>query len=166
MNDSNEHGRKPRQQEERDRRRRRGAGDYLAGQKLGVNEEFLDRKNFEYRWINDDGQRVQSLTVQDDWDLIDDPSKAGKEDVDGLGTKVAKVVGRNDAGQPLYAYLARKRRDWHEEDQRKKQEPLDQIDETIRRGTNNRSASETAELSRYGYVPEGAISMRDGRRKD
>lgn len=157
-------GRVPRNQEVRERRRKRDGLNYLAGQKLAVNEDFLDRNNFEYRWINDDGIRVHNLTVDDDWDLVSDPSKEGKEDVDGLGSVITKTVGKNADGTPLKAYLARKRKDWFEADRAKKASVLDEVDEALKRGEGSKTAPEAAAMRGNDYVPEGGISIQDGRK--
>lgn len=145
----------------RERRKKRGGLNALAGQKLSVREEFLDRANFEYRWINDDGGRIESLTEMDDWDLVTDPERKGKEDVDRMSSFVSKIVGKNDAGHPIKAYLARKPKDFYQEDQADKQVLLDKKIDDIRRGIPQ---GEGAQLGAHAYVPEGSISIRDGRK--
>lgn len=158
-------GRMPRKEQVREeRRRKRGGLDMLAGQKLTVSEEFLDRENYQYRWINDDGARLRSKTVDDDWDLVHDPDKQAKEDVDGLGSVVTKVVGRTKDGKPLNAYLARKRKDWFEADKREKERPLDAVDEALKRGQVAATNPEAKAMQGHSYVPEGGISIEDGRR--
>lgn len=144
-----------------ERRKKRGGMNALAGQKLAVPEKFLDRANFEYRWINDDGGRIQALTEMDDYDLVHDPRKEGKKDTDGNSSLVSKIVGKNDAGQPVRAYLARKPKHYYQEDQAEKQNLLDEKMGGIKRGVPQ---GEGAQLGGHAYVPEGSINIREGQK--
>lgn len=143
-----------------ERRRQRGP-TVLTGQKLGVSEAFLDRNKFEYRWLNDDGGRIEQMTTADDWDLVEDPKKVGKEDADGLGTKISKVVGRGESGA-MRAYLARKPKVYYDEDQREKRASIKETMDAIKRGT---PSTEATPLGDSGYIPDGGsgISIKDGR---
>lgn len=132
-----------------ERRRRRG-DTVLMGTKLGVNPDFLD-PNFKYRWINDDGIRVEQLTVHDDWDLVDDPKKVGKADADGLGSKIAKAVNRGGGR----AYLARKPRKFYDEDQAEKRRGLDATMDSIKRGIPQTDGGAAALSQNVAYVPNG-----------
>lgn len=152
---------RPRKEETQERRRRRNSLDGSAGMKLAVDERFLDRKNFEYRWINDDGARIHAKTVQDDWDFVSDPAKEGKADADGLGSIVSKVVGKNANGQPLHAYLARKPKHYYDEDQAEKRRAIEDGMKSIKSGTPQGDGSQ---LGSNAYTPEGGISIQDGRR--
>lgn len=153
-----------RSEEVKTERRRRRGDNVLLGQKLGVSEEFLDRANFEYRWINDDGRRIQQRTVDDDWDLVEDPAKQGKPDADGLGTKVSKVVNTRGEGGPMNAYLARKPKEFYDEDQRAKRDRNDALMQPILKGQVVPDGA--APLGVNGYVPNGptGIQIKDSRR--
>lgn len=142
--------------EKTERRRQRGS-NVLSGIKLGVNPAFLDEKNFSYRWINDNGGRIDQMTKADDWDLVPDPTKTGKPDSDGEGSLVSKVVGRGEAGQPMKAFLARKPRNFYEEDQRDKKETIDKTMESIKRGSPQ---TEAPGLGAAGYVPGGSTGIQ------
>lgn len=132
-----------------ERRRRRG-DTIIMGTKLGVDRKFLD-PNYEHRWINDDGIRIEQLTVNDDWDLVEDPSKAGKPDADGPGTKISKVVNKGGGR----AYLARKPKTFYKEDQAAKGKVLDATMDSIKRGIPQ-TAEGAAPLSQaHAYVPNG-----------
>jgi hypothetical protein len=144
------------------RRRKRGTLDYKSRQKLGVSEEFLDRENFAYRWVNDDGRRVQQMTQEDDWDIVEDPNV--KEDADGIGKRVSKVVGKTESGQPLRAFLCRKPKEFHEEDQLEKRRRVEEIEAQLHRGQNAAAEPEAQAMRGHTYVPEGGISIVDGRR--
>ena len=69
-----------------------------------------------------------------------------------IGDKVRYLVGRDDAGGPLYAYLMKQHMDWYLEDQAKIQNKNDMVDDAIRRGTN----------SKEGYSPDGFYSPKGG----
>lgn len=104
-----------------DRRRKGALGGFR--QRLAVNTNGLD-PNYEYRWVNDDKMRLHALTQQDDWDLVADPSKSVKQDGTDLGSAVSTVVGKDESGQPVRAYLARKLKSFVEEDKAEKREAL------------------------------------------
>lgn len=96
--------------------RRRRSGDFNGlFLRLGVDEALLDRRNFVYRWINDDKGKIEAKTQQDDWDFVVDTSIKG---ADGIDTRIRRQVGRTESG-PLYAYLCKKRKDYYEEDKAK-----------------------------------------------
>lgn len=146
--------------EKLERRRQRGS-TVVHGQKLGVNEAFLDRGNFEYRWINDDGGRIETMTQGDDWDLVADPKKVGKPDADGLGAMISKVVGRGESGQAMRAYLAKKPKKFYVEDQAEKRHSIKQTMDAIRSGAPQVSGA--PQLGATAYVPGGptGISIKD-----
>lgn len=147
----------------KERRRKRGS-TIITGQKLGVNEALLDRKNFEYRWINDKPGRINAMTTDDDWDLVTDPSKAVKGDGTNEGGLVSINVGAGENNQPLKAYLARKAKDLYAEDQDEKRENLDRMMGAIKRG--KQEGPEAHELAGHrSYVPEGGITIQDDRRR-
>lgn len=142
--------------EKTERRRQRGA-NVLSGIKLGVNPELLDEKRFAYRWINDQGGRIDQMTKADDYELVRDPTKAGKPDSDGEGTVISKVVGRGEAGQPMKAYLARKPRNFYEEDQADKKASINKTMESIKRGAPQTDAPD---LGAAGYIPGGSTGIQ------
>lgn len=95
------------------RRRRDDTLDRVHGLKLALPAQFRDDETHTYRWINDVNERIPDLTQRDDWDLCTTSSAEGAEE-----DKVRRVVETRD-GKPVYAYLARKRKDWYEADKRK-----------------------------------------------
>jgi hypothetical protein len=146
-------------QEKTERRRQRG-NTVLPGLKLSVREELLDRKNFTYRWINDNGGRIEDLTVADDYDLVRDPKKEIKDDNGNEGALVSKVVGTTENNQPIRAFLARKPKPLYDEDQRDKRAVLDRQMADIKRG----KPSEASAIGDNTYVPQGGININEGRR--
>jgi hypothetical protein len=146
-------------QEKVTRRRQRGS-TVLPGLKLSVNEKLLDRENFTYRWINDNGGRIEQLTRDDDYDLVRDPSKEVKDDNGNEGALISKVVGTTENNQPIRAYLARKPKPFYDADQKEKAKVLDAQMADIKRG----KPSEAAQMAGNDYVPQGGISIDEGRR--
>ncbi len=128
------------------RRRRSGMG-LDRTRKLYVPEEFKDTE-FEYRWINDSHGRIESKTVQDDWDVVK-KTKDGKE----MDYRVP-VDTFNRTGQPMYAYLCRKPKDLYKQDKAEEQKVIDDQEEAMRGGPppdpkgGNKESSTT-------YVPGG-----------
>lgn len=143
-----EQARATRAEEIRQERRRKPGQTVLDGRKLTVDESRLDRANFEYRWVNDRGGRVSQM-YQDDWDQVTD-----RAEVDAAGTVPTTQVGV-DAGKPFNAVLMRKRKDWYADDQKEKQKPLDEIDDSIRRGLNH-ERTEPELAGEIAYTPGGS----------
>lgn len=149
-------GRPPRDKEIATERRRRKVGA-VHGLKLIVDEEKLDRNKFTYRFANDRPGRIHALTVQDDYEIV--PQQDGAPSLSyhaGLGVDNA----------PMKTILVRKPKQWYEDDQREKQKQIDETDMAIKRGSLRNASTEAAAIAgAHGYVPEGSISIRDGRRK-
>lgn len=145
----------------RERRRKRGAG-VITGLKLNVDEAILDRANFEYRWLNDKPGRIRAMTTQDDWELVEDTTQASDQE----GGHIGFHAGLGENNSSMRTLLARKPKQWYEDDQREKQKPLDDIDRQIKHGSLAKNLPGAAAIAGdKGYVPEGSISIRDGRRK-
>lgn len=149
-----------RAQETTQQRRRKRGSTVNSGTRLAVNEKLLDRENFQYRFINDDAGRIMHLTQNDDYELVRDPSKETKEDSTDLGSAISVVVGRDGNGNPQRAYLARKPREFYEEDQREKFADLDETMNGIRSGLPQ--GQEAGELRSKGYTPTGGININEG----
>lgn len=131
------------------RRRRRDDFGELRNLKLAVPESLKD-PNYEYRWITDTtGGRVQQMTVEDDWDLVSSEEIKGQ----GEGTTVARHVGTSDEHKPQRAYLVRKPKEFHKEDQAAKWARLAQSEKDLMRGP---AKTEDGLPATEAYVPEGA----------
>ena len=128
----------------RERRRKRGS-TVMPGINLAVDESKLDRANYEYRWVNDKGPRMQQMH-SDDWDPAPEAAALQNE---GEGTVQKKVVGSTDDGKPYNAVLMRKPKDWYAEDQKEKMKPMEDWDNQIRRG----NAHQESELREGAYTP-------------
>ena len=69
-----------------------------------------------------------------------------------LGDKVRFLVGRNEEGSALYAYLMKIKQEWYEEDQGTLEQKNSLVDEAIRAGRN----------AKDGSAGEGFYVPRDG----
>jgi hypothetical protein len=136
--------------EETRRERRMTPGAVLAsGEKLSLDETRLDRNLYTYRWVKDEGTRVEILKKRD-WDLVDD--EAAKTDGTGLGSVPSQIGGVGESGKPYGLVLMKKYRDWHDNDQKLKRKPLDAMEAAIRKGTVQEQAGEP-ELAGVSYTP-------------
>jgi len=136
-------------------RRRRGAVGTMRA-KLGVNEKALDRKAFEYRWINDAKNRVHDLTDEnyDNWSLVKDPKGAVKNDGSDIGSAVSRIVGTQASNEPLRAYLVKKPKEWHDADQAEKQDAIEKKMAGIEAGGDP-----------HTYAPDGGMKVSYGAAK-
>jgi hypothetical protein len=140
--------------------RRRRNTDALAGKRrrLQVDESQLDRENFEYRWVNDDAQRVYAMTVQDDWEIVADPEGKIKTNVKGDGTKVSVVAGVGDRGVPVNAILMRKPKAYYDADYAALMRKIDETEAGMKQGATPGTSKGDAE-----YMPKEGISITHGR---
>jgi hypothetical protein len=141
---------RPTRAEETRRERRQKPGAVIAtGEKLSLDESRLDRNTYSYRWVKDEGNRVEILKKQD-WDLVDD--EQAKTDGTGLGSVPSQHGGVGESGKPYGLVLMKKYRDWYDDDQKRKRKPLDAMEAAIRKGTAHEQAGET-ELAGVAYTP-------------
>jgi hypothetical protein len=117
--------------------------------KLGVDIPEEDLNKYHYHWINDVGGRL-SEAQNGDYEFV-----SSKEL--GLGDRESKIkvlVGTNEDGSPMYAYLMRINKEWYDEDQQELQKLNDRIDEQIRKGKLNETPGDNR------YIPQGGISIK------
>ena len=145
-----EKSRDTKQEETQRNRKKRGGG--ALGKRLGVPPALTDFNKFAYRWINDDGMRMYSLTEEDDWQLA--PQDGEKTETVDMGSAVKRVVGTKADGSPMYAYLCRKLRTYFDDDQKAKSAELDEQLEQLRRGNNKDGAGQS------DYTPHSGINIR------
>lgn len=105
------------------RTERRMDKNHKPGKKnvLTVDPALLDEKNFVYRFVNETPGNVESREAID-YDVARIGATVGDEKA-GEGQPDGSVVRKN-IGNGETAILMCKRRDWYEEDQRKKEEAL------------------------------------------
>lgn len=95
--------------EQRQRRRRLdGTLDRMLQLRLAVPQEVKDKHpDRDFRWFNDNGNRIHAKTVLDDWDKVD-----GVE---------PQLVGTDKEGRPMKAYLCMKPIEFIREDEARKE---------------------------------------------
>lgn len=86
-------------------------------------------EGYHLHWVNDTPGRV--LEAQRGGYTFVEPSEVGATD---SGTQVKRLVGKDEAGDALYAYLMKIELEFYHEDQEKIQSQVDQFDKAIRRG--------------------------------
>ena len=82
-------------------------------------------------------------TLVNNFALASDASVSGSSD---MGTRVSAVVGKNEDGSPLRAYLMKIRNEWYHEDQMAGQEKVEALHDAMRQG---KQAAEGDSSNRY-----------------
>ena len=93
--------------------------------------------NFTYRWVNDQGGRIQQAE-QASYEFVkagDVTVGSGVDRNSETGDQVSQIVGTKEDGSPMRAYLMRIKREFYEEDQNAKQEEVDAKDAAIQSGS-------------------------------
>ena len=72
-------------------------------------------------------------------DLAGSPLGVGTD----LGSRVSVVVGKNEDGSPLRAYLMKIRNEWFKEDQAASQQRVDAVHDGMRQGKNQTGGDDT-----------------------
>lgn len=122
-----------------DRRRRKvGSLDAMQDMRLVV-PESARKDGFEYRWINDHGNRMHQKTVQDDWDKT-----PGVEPI---------PVSTDDGGKPIFAHLCQKPTALVEEDRSANLTLLKERERGIMAG--QKSDPQDSRTEGESYVPKG-----------
>ena len=129
-----------------------------GGTKLGVDCTKLIERGYTPYWRNDQDGRVQECLANGyefvNPDEIEETSLqigAAEMTVD----KVSRVVGFNDKGEPIRAYLMKIRSEWKEENDAFYQRRCDKIDKAIKAG-------KTVPVEE-GYVPNDGITYSRSR---
>lgn len=115
--------------------------------KLTVNVEVQGKH---LHWINDSAGRVFEAQ-QGGYEFVT-PQEIGSSDKE---TQVRRLVGRNEDGSALYAYLMKIDQEWYEEDQAFIQSQLDSLDDAMRQGRFEEKPGDRR------YVPSGGISIKN-----
>lgn len=119
------------------RTKRRMDKNVKPGQKnkLTVSESMLDRKNYEYRFVNDVDNNIQEKESID-WDIARIGAEVGDAKA-GEGQQDGSVVKKH-VGGGTYAVLMCKKKEWYEDDAARKEERLKEIE----RDMNDKEAIE------------------------
>lgn len=109
------------------------------------------------RWINDKDSRLLHAE-EGGYRYVERLTEVGTPDVvpgnTDLGSRTSKVVGTNEDGSPLRAYLMEIDREDYEQDQVVKEEAILSTEDTIRHGNLDGKASDGR------YIPAEGIRMR------
>lgn len=129
---------------------------------LGVPRMKLTAQNIpedkQARWINDKPGRIADALRGSYQFLNKDGIVVGtgyEDENEDIGSRVSRVVGKEDDGTPIIAYLMVIDKDLYEEDQAEKMKQVDMVDEAIKGGDF---------LNKPGdgrYVPEQGISIEE-----
>lgn len=145
-----------RTQEIKSERRRRSSDDIKGFRtRLTVNESALDRKNYEYRFANDENDRIHHLTVDDDWELVENDGI--KSNSSGVGNQVAVHAGTSERGAPVKAILLRKPKSYADDDAAEKRAKIDETVRGLKAGQAPGASSEGLRVPAQG----GGIRMSD-----
>lgn len=146
-------------QEETARARKERVRFGSARQKLAV----PDLPGFFLCWINDVGGRlIEAQNGGYDFVTTDEMKRIG-ENLSQAGwvtgtnandTRVSVIVGKNEDGSPMRAYLMKLKQEWRDEDMADRQKEHDEIDAALRGGNVN------GEVGKDGrYVPDQGIKI-------
>jgi len=92
-------------------------------------------------FVNDVGTRINDKTVHDDYEFVtreevgDHIGEDGKSNND-LGSKVRVLVDKSERGEPIYAYLLKKKLEYVEADRAEKEEIRMEKERALRRGND------------------------------
>lgn len=93
------------------------------------------------RWVNDVGDRCIRFR-QGGWEFVTDKGiEVGEKTVESssaTGSTISKLVGTKNNNEPLHAYLMVIAREWYDEDQTRKQEDVDAVEESIYENLNRK----------------------------
>jgi len=129
---------------------------------MGVprNKMFIEApKGYVGRWMNDEDNRLY-YAQEGGWEFVKDKSKVGEgvesSDTD-LGQNTSMLVGTKEGGEPLRAYWMIIKKEWYEEDQRKKLQPVNEIDNAIKHGQFDGGSEDASNR----YVPKSGIKYQN-----
>jgi hypothetical protein len=87
-------------------------------------------EGYHLHWVNDSAGRIQEAQ-RGGYTFVEPKEVQAVDD----GTQVKRLVGRNEDGSALYAYLMKIEMDFYHEDQATIQREVDRFDTAIKRGT-------------------------------
>jgi len=131
-----------------------------------------DISGYHCHWINDYAGRIMQAHqggyefVSEDEAMINNFSLGTASDLSGntdMGSRVSVVVGKNEDGTALRAYLMKIRNEWFAEDQAVAQERVDAVDQQIKRGRVGSEADKNKSDTANRYVRTADISQSSRR---
>lgn len=107
---------------QRERRRNRDGSMGKLNQRMKLPPYMKANPDYHYHWINDDKTNI-SEAIENDYDFANENG----EEVDQRSPDRHNVhVGTKKSGEPLLAYLMRKRKDWYDDDKAAVQTNIDE----------------------------------------
>lgn len=146
-------GKRPRTRRERGRKARTPLGQPQLKMKAQAPDGMVPR------WFNDQRNRI-TQALEAGYAFIGEEGQELDTDDERQGRDQAKkmLVGTHEDGSPMHAYLMAIPREWYEEDQKAKLQPVEETEQAIRRG--NIRGSDKRDKGNY-YVPDEGISVRE-----
>ena len=122
----------PRNQDAADRS---GGRQVMGGYSLGLELEGALPPGMVGRWLADEKGRIQ-MALRAGYRPVELNGEDGysvdvKENLAEMGQWISKQTGRLDSGQPQLSYLMAIKREFYEQDQALKQQPLDEFDRAL-----------------------------------
>ncbi len=112
----------------------------VARTKLSVPMEI---PGYHTHWVNDVAGRIQEAQ-RGGYTFVEPKEVQAPED----GSQVKRLVGKNEDGSAMYAYLMKIENEFYAEDQQLIQSEVDRFDSAIKRGTLEEKAGE----NRYSKI--------------
>lgn len=97
---------------------------------LGMKQTALaaeQRPGYVRRWVNDTSGRLQQAE-DGGYTFVSSDQTAKSTDV---GARISRVVGKNENGEGMRAYLMEIPQEWYDEDQRAKQKPVNEFEAAL-----------------------------------
>ncbi len=130
---------------------------------LSVPEGMMD-KDYHYHWINDNKHKPTRLYDAEEGGYtfvkdknIDETVKDGEGK--GIDSRISRFAGTNEDGTPYRCYLMRIKRKWYDEDQVEKQRPLDELEQQLKGGIDDKGGP--GDDTRY--IPRDGIKIEQGK---
>jgi len=112
----------------------------VARTKLNVPMEL---EGYHLHWVNDSAGRIQEAQ-RGGYTFVEPKEVGAPED----GSQVKRLVGKNEDGSAMYAYLMKIEMEFYHEDQQLIQSEVDRFDSAIKRGTLEEKAGD----NRYSKI--------------
>jgi len=112
----------------------------VARTKLSVPMEL---EGYHLHWVNDSAGRIQEAQ-RGGYTFVEPKEVGAPED----GSQVKRLVGKNEDGSAMYAYLMKIEMEFYIEDQKLIQSEVDRFDSAIKRGTLEEKAGD----NRYSKI--------------
>lgn len=105
------------------------------------------------RWCNDDGKELQ-WRLQSDYEFVA-AEEVGLTSENQDDTKVKRIVGTRENGEPLWAYLLKIRQDWRDEDVKEESQLQASFEKQVKGGQIAVAGNDNR------YVPKGGIAINN-----